>query len=106
PKDELNDLSSMNKIVEYMALGKPLVAYDLREARASAAEAAAYAQPNDAVDFAAKIVELLAAPERRRAMGEAGRRRVENALAWDAQSAVLLAMYRDLLGDAAPRSAS
>jgi len=106
PKDALNDLSSMNKVVEYMALAKPLVAYDLREARASAADAAVYAQPNDPVDFAAKIVELLASPERRRAMGEAGRTRIENALAWEHQSAVLLAMYRDLVGAAAPRSAT
>ena len=106
PKDELNDLSSMNKVVEYMALAKPLVAYDLREARASAAEAAVYARPNDPVDFAAKIIELLASPERRRAMGEAGRARVENALAWEHQGAALLAMYRDRVGAAAPRRAS
>ncbi len=100
PKDALNDVSSMNKVVEYMALAKPLVAYDLREARASAAEAGVYARPNDPVDFAAKIIELLASPERRSAMGKAGRARVESALAWEHQSAVLLAMYRDLVGAA------
>ena len=106
PKHELNDVSSMNKVVEYMTLAKPLVAYDLREVRASAGEAAVYARPNDPLDFANKIVELLASPERRRAMGEAGRAHVESTLAWEHQSAVLLAMYRDLVGAAAPRRAS
>jgi len=99
PKDALNDLSSMNKIVEYMALGRPLVAFDLREARASAGAAAAYATPNDPVDFARHIVDLLASPERRAMMGATGRRRFETDLAWEHQADGLIGLYRDLLGD-------
>jgi glycosyltransferase involved in cell wall biosynthesis len=99
PKDALNDLSTMNKIIEYMALGKPLVAFDLREARVSAGEAAVYATPNDPVDFARHILDLLASPERRRMMGSIGRRRFETALAWEHQAEHLLALYRDLMGD-------
>ena len=100
PKDALNDVSSMNKVVEYMAMGKPLVAFDLREARRSAGEAALYATPNDTADFGCKIVELLDSPERRRAMGELGRMRFETVLAWEHQKDALLGVYRDLFGDA------
>lgn len=98
PKDALNDLSTMNKIVEYMALARPVVAFDLREARVSAGEAAAYAMPNDAADFAHQILELLASPERRHRMGEVGRVRFEATLAWEHQASKLLALYGDLLG--------
>lgn len=99
PKDALNDLSTMNKIVEYMALGKPVVAFDLREARVSAGDAALYAKPNDPVDFARQVVDLLASPERRRAMSEVGRRRFETGLAWEHQAEILLALYRQLIGE-------
>lgn len=98
PKDALNDVSTMNKIIEYMAMGKPMVAFDLREARVSAGEAAVYATPNDPVEFAEKIVELLGAPEKRQAMGTLGRQRFEQQLAWEHQEKTLLALYRDLLG--------
>lgn len=96
PKDALNDVSSMNKIVEYMALGKPIVAFDLREARVSAGEGAVYATPNDASALGERIVELLADPERRRRMGEIGRARFETTLAWEHQRGALLAVYRSL----------
>jgi glycosyltransferase involved in cell wall biosynthesis len=99
PKDALNDVSTMNKIIEYMALAKPLVAFDLREARVSAGDAAVYATPNDPADFAQKIVDLLAAPERRREMAAAGRRRFETTLAWEHQREKLLGLYRELLGE-------
>ncbi len=99
PKDALNDLSTMNKIVEYMALGKPLVAFDLREARVSAGDAAAYATPNDPLALAQKICELLAAPQQRHAMGRLARERFEQQLAWEHQEKALLALYRDLLGE-------
>jgi glycosyltransferase involved in cell wall biosynthesis len=101
PKDALNDVSTMNKIIEYMALGKALVAFDLREARVSAGDAAVYATPNDHVEFAQRIVELLAAPERRQAMGAAGRQRFESVLAWEHQQKNLLQLYRDLVGEPA-----
>lgn len=95
----MNDKSTMNKIVEYMALGKPIVQFDLAEGRFSAQEASAYAKPNDAADMAAKIAELLADPDRRVAMGAFGRRRVETELAWDYEEPRLLAAY-DRLFDA------
>src|SRR5439155_3141823 len=73
--NDMNDKSTMNKIMEYMALGKPIVQFDLTEGRFSAQSASLYARRNDAVDLALKIVELLDDPERRAAMGALGRRR-------------------------------
>ncbi len=92
----MNDKSTMNKIMEYMALGKPIVQFDLTEGRVSAGEASAYARPNDALDLAAKMVELLDDPDRRQRMGALGRWRVETSLAWHHQVPKLLAAY-DLL---------
>lgn len=91
--NEMNDKSTMNKIMEYMALAKPIVQFDLTEGRFSAQEASVYALRNDAVDMARRIVELLDDPERRRAMGEFGRRRVENELEWHFEVPKLLAAY-------------
>ncbi len=88
-----NDQSTMNKVVEYMALGKALVQFDLAEGRVSAQEASLYAKRNDAVDLAEKMVELLADPERRRRMGEFGRQRVENVLEWRHEAPRLLWAY-------------
>lgn len=80
---EMNDISTMIKIMEYMALGKPIVQFDLREGRFSAQDAAVYANTQNQVpDFAAKIVWLLEHPDERKRMGEFGRVRVENQLAW------------------------
>jgi len=98
PDDALNRVSSMNKIVEYMALGRPIVAFDLHETRVSAADAALYATPNQTDDFGDRVLELLADPARRRAMGAFGRDRFERALAWEHQRAPLLALYRELCG--------
>lgn len=89
----MNDKSTMNKIMEYMALGKPIVQFDVTEGRFSAAEASLYAKPNDALDLADKILELLADPERCRTMGEFGRQRVESALAWQYEAPKLLEAY-------------
>jgi exopolysaccharide biosynthesis WecB/TagA/CpsF family protein len=97
PMDALNNLSTMNKVVEYMALAKPMVAFDLMEHRVSAGDAALYARPNDERDFASKIAALLDDPDRRRAMGEYARRRFENQLAWEHQSQALLSAYHALL---------
>ncbi|MDH3716308.1 MAG: glycosyltransferase family 4 protein, partial [Gammaproteobacteria bacterium] len=77
----MNDKSTMNKIMEYMALGKPIVQFDLKEGRYSAQDASLYAAPDDVVDFAEKILELLADPEKRIRMGKSGRQRVLNELA-------------------------
>jgi glycosyltransferase involved in cell wall biosynthesis len=92
---EMNDVSTMIKIMEYMALGKPIVQFDLKEGRFSAGEAALYSNNDDLVpDFAAKILWLLEHPEQRQRMGEFGRRRVEQQLAWEYSVKNLLAAYQ------------
>lgn len=93
PKNAMNDISTMNKVMEYMTLEKPLVQFDLTEGRASAGEAALYARANDPADFAAKIAELIADPARGQAMGKLGRRRVLERLSWDHSIPALLAAY-------------
>lgn len=92
----MNDKSTMNKIMEYMALGKPIVQFDMTEGRFSAQDASLYAKPNDARDLAARILELIDDPERRRVMGEFGRNRVENELEWRYEAPKLLAAYEAL----------
>ncbi|WP_130837068.1 glycosyltransferase family 4 protein [Lachnoclostridium sp. Marseille-P6806] len=91
--NRMNDMSTMNKILEYMALGKPIVQFDLKEGRYSAGEASLYAERNNAEDLADKIEILLKAPERRRRMGEFGRNRVLRELSWDQTSRALLDGY-------------
>ena len=93
----MNDLSTMNKIMEYMAFAKPIVQFDVREGRVSAGEASLYARANDARDFARLIVELLDDPARRAAMGALGRERVETQLCWRAQAPALIAAYERAL---------
>jgi glycosyltransferase involved in cell wall biosynthesis len=80
PKNPLNDVSSMNKVVEYMAMSHPVVSFEPHEARVTAGDAAVYAADNDEARFAELIAELLDDPERRQRMGTIGRRRVEKAL--------------------------
>jgi len=104
--NEMNDKSTMNKIMEYMALGKPMVQFDLAEGRTSAQEASLYARPNDPLDLAAKLLELLEDPARRARMGAFGRRRVEHELAWRHEAPKLLAAYRALWPEAAPARAA
>jgi glycosyltransferase involved in cell wall biosynthesis len=89
----LNDKSTMIKIMEYMAFGKPIVQFALTEGRVSAGDASLYARADDPVDLATKILELLDDPVRRAAMGQYGRARVESELAWDHQALKLLAAY-------------
>jgi glycosyltransferase involved in cell wall biosynthesis len=101
--NEMNDKSTMNKVMEYMALGKPIVQFDLTEGRYSAQGASLYARRNDALDFAEKILELLDDPVRRAQMGEYGRRRVEDELEWRHEAPKLLAAY-DALWDTAALS--
>ena len=92
----LNDQSTMNKIMEYMALGKPVVQFDLTEGRRSAGEASLYARRDDPADLAARILSLLDDPERRARMGRLGRERVERELEWRHQAPRLLAAYGTL----------
>jgi glycosyltransferase involved in cell wall biosynthesis len=89
----MNDLSTMNKILEYMTLRKPIVQFDLKEGRASAGAASLYAKKNDPIDFAEKIALLLDDPAARARMGEIGRARVEGGLSWAHSAPVLLAAY-------------
>ena len=89
----LNDKSTMIKIMEYMAIGKPIVQFALTEGRITAGDASLYARPSDYTDFARNILKLLDDPMRRAAMGEYGRQRVESALAWSHQAPKLLAAY-------------
>lgn len=91
--NEMNDKSTMNKILEYMALGKPIVQFDLTEGRHSAEGASLYARPNDAADLARKVAELLDDPEKRAEMSAIGRDRIVNKLSWEHTSKALLAAY-------------
>jgi glycosyltransferase involved in cell wall biosynthesis len=91
---EMNDISTMIKIMEYMALAKPIVQFDSKEGRFSAQESSVYADTVEPVrSFAEKILWLLDRPEERKRMGEFGRRRVETELAWKHSVTNLLAAY-------------
>lgn len=102
PSNPFNDRSTMIKMTEYLALGKPVVAFDLPEHRVTAGEAALYARANSERDFAEKLSKLIDDPAERRRMGDIGRRRVAEFLSWDRQAPKLLASY-DPLTDA-PRA--
>lgn len=93
PKNPMNDISTMNKVMEYMTLEKPSVQFDLTEGRVSAQGASVYAATNDPVDFSRKIASLIDDPARAQAMGKAGRQRVLDALSWDHSVPALLAAY-------------
>jgi glycosyltransferase involved in cell wall biosynthesis len=96
PKNPLNDLSTMNKTMEYMAFGLPVLAFDLRETRISAADAAIYATPNDVTEMAQLLVDLVDDEPRRLVMGAAGRIRIERELAWDHQAPRYVDVYERL----------
>ena len=89
----MNDKSTMNKILEYMAFEKPIVQFDVTEGRYSAQDASLYAKANDSSDMADKIASLLDDPKKRKEMGEFGRNRVESDLSWDHQVQTLIAAY-------------
>ncbi len=96
PFDPFNDRSTMIKMMEYMAVGKPIVAFDLTEHRASAEDAALYSRHNDETDFANNIAVLMDDPHLRQKMGDCGRRRIEEQLAWQHQERYLLQVYANL----------
>ncbi len=98
PKNPLNDLSTMNKTLEYMAFGLPVVAFDLKETRVSAAEAALYVQSGDVAAYAAAIVELLDNRDKREAMGSTGRLRIEDELGWPYQRDAYVGVFDALVG--------
>lgn len=96
PTSEYNENCTMNKILEYMALGKPIVQFDLREGRRSAEQASLYATPNNETEFADRILDLLADAELRQRMGSEGRRRMVDLLEWRHQAPKLLDTYAQL----------
>lgn len=102
----MNDKSTMNKIMEYMAVGKPIVQFEVAEGRVSAGEASLYAKANDPADLADKILGLLDDPERRARMGAFGRERVERELSWATQIEPLLSAYERVLGARGSRARS
>ncbi|MBJ6624550.1 glycosyltransferase family 4 protein [Streptomyces griseoincarnatus] len=105
PCNPLNDVSTMNKVLEYMVMGRPIVSFDLKEARVSAGEAAVYAKGDDEGEFAALIARLLDDPEQRSRMGKSGQERINGPLAWRNSQAALLAAYEAAVeGGAAARS--
>jgi glycosyltransferase involved in cell wall biosynthesis len=93
PANGFNEWHTMNKTMEYMALGKPVVAFDLVETRTSAGDAALYATPNDIDEFASHIERLLDDPALRKRLGAEGRRRVVEQLSWEHSVPHLLATY-------------
>ncbi|HKU88880.1 MAG TPA: glycosyltransferase family 4 protein [Steroidobacteraceae bacterium] len=97
--NDMNDRSTMNKVMEYMALGKPLVQFDLTEGRVSAGEASWYARQNDVADLAQKMVSLLEDENARIHMGAVGRERIEHVLSWQHEAPRLLAAYEHLNGE-------
>jgi glycosyltransferase involved in cell wall biosynthesis len=93
PANDFNEYCTMNKTLEYMAVGVPVVAFDLEETRVSAADAAVYAAPNDPGGLAELVVELLDDPARRAEMGRVGRERLAGPLAWERSADSLRAAY-------------
>lgn len=98
PKNPLNDVSTMNKTMEYMAFELPVVAFDLVETKVSADDAAVYVEPNDVAQYGRAIVDLLDDEVLRRRMGRLGRERVEQVLAWKHQQRAYLEVYHRLTG--------
>ena len=96
PKNPLNDVSTMNKTMEYMVFALPVLAFDLHETRISAGDAAAYATPNDVNELAQLLVDLVDDEPRRSSMGMAGRARVEQELAWNHQASHYIGVYEQL----------
>lgn len=94
PVNEFTDKCTFIKVAEYMAMRKPVVAFNISETRYTAQEAAVYVEGNDTAEFGNKIIELIDDPVRRQEMGEFGRRRVESALTWDHSKPNLLEAYR------------
>ena len=98
PKNPLNDLSTMNKSMEYMAFKLPVIAFDLRETRVSCGDAGVYVTPNDEYQYAQAIVTLMDDDAKRAELGKLGRERVEQELAWCHQERAYLRVYERLLG--------
>ncbi|MBC9717411.1 glycosyltransferase family 4 protein [Streptomyces sp. TRM66268-LWL] len=105
PHNPLNDVSTMNKVLEYMVMGRPMVSFDLKEARVSAGDAAVYAPANDEAEFAKGIALLLDDPALRDRMGKAGQERIGGRLSWRHSQESLLAAYEAACRDHVPVAA-
>jgi len=99
PLNSLNDKSTMIKTLEYMAFSKPIVMFDLKEGRRTVGDGALYARPDDPTDFANQIEKLLDSESLRRKLGEFGRKRTEEGLNWEAQSAKLVRAFETLIAE-------
>lgn len=99
PPNAYNDISHMNKVADYMACRLPVVMFDLAECRLIAGDAGEYATNTDPADFARRLVALLDDPERRRRMGEEGRRRLDESLNWATQARIYLDAYAALMAE-------
>jgi glycosyltransferase involved in cell wall biosynthesis len=98
PKNPLNDVSTMNKSMEYMAFELPVVAFDLRETRVSVGDAGVYVRPNDVREYAEAIADLVDDEAKRALLGKLGRERIEQELAWSHQERAYLDVYQGLTG--------
>jgi glycosyltransferase involved in cell wall biosynthesis len=98
PKNPLNDVSTMNKTMEYMSFELPVVAFDLKETRVSAQSAAVYVTPNDVQEYAKAIVELMDDEAVRAQLARVGRERVKDELAWSHQKRAYVGVYERLTG--------
>ena len=98
PMNPLNDVSTMNKTMEYMTFALPVVAFDLHETRISAGDAAAYATPDDVGALAQLLVDLVDDDALRSSMGKSGRDRIERELAWSHQAPHYVEVYEKLTG--------
>jgi glycosyltransferase involved in cell wall biosynthesis len=103
PSSPLNDVSTWIKIMEYMAYGKPIVSFDLKETRYSAQDASIYVEPNNEHRFALAIAQLMDDPELRSRMGAFGRARVERELQWSCVGKNLAGAYRALFTATVPQ---
>ena len=97
PANDFNEYCTMNKTLEYMAMGVPVAAFDLEETRFSAGDAALYAKPNDPVELGRVVIELLGDEEKRGEMGRIGRERIAGPLSWDVSARALLGAYADAM---------
>ncbi len=106
PYNPLNDVSTMNKVIEYMAVGLPIVSFDLRESRYSAQDAAVYVPNNDERAFGKAIVDLIDDPEKRAQMGAIGRKRFLECLSWEHSREKLVEFYDNLFATSSKRTKS
>jgi glycosyltransferase involved in cell wall biosynthesis len=106
PRNPLNEVSTMNKVLEYMTFGKAMVSFDLKESRYSAQDGALYANPNDEIEFGERIIQLLDDEELREEMGQRNRKRIENELSWEHTGRELITAYNALFNGRASEDQS